>query len=143
MSDYDKIEETSASQDKSSGYKKSKSSPTTKKETRKSQKVKVLVSVYRYGDRIISALGIPKKDAWVIHRLDKSKLKPDELFDISSTLKNSDSFRKDVEYRNVINHVLDNGYNFITLPERKANELKDVGNLYHEILNIEIELFTK
>lgn len=113
------------------------------KEVRKSQRVKVLVSVYRYGDKIVSALGIPKRDAVVSHHLNKSKLTPDEMFDILVTLRNSDTFRKDESYRRTIDCISDDNQNFIIFPDKKTYELKNFGKLYHEILNIEIELFIK
>ncbi len=120
-------------------------STSTKKEEpkRKSQKLKVLVSIYRSGDKIISYLGIPTNDAWIVHKLPKDELKADELFNISQAFTNDDPFRKDTSYQPSIANVLDNNVSHIVLPSKRANELKNIGNLVHQILRVEMELFVK
>ena len=110
---------------------------------KKSQKVKILISIFRYGEKIISALGVPSKDAWVSHKLSKDKLKPEELYNISAAMTNDDPFKKDPKYRTPISQTLDTSMNVIVIPETKVKDLKNIGNLVHIVLQTEIELFTK
>lgn len=137
-------EKKSTNYTKSKSLKNSNTDESIVKETKKSQKVKVLVSVYRYGDKIVSAHGIPDRNYILVHRLDKNKLKPEELFHISSVISNDNNFRKNnLDYKDSLSYILDDKQDFILLPRRPATEYLDIGNLRHEILNIEIELFTK
>lgn len=110
------------------------------KSKHKFQKIKVLVSIYRSNDRIISYLGIPTNDALIIHKFSKNKLKADELFNISQAFTNDDPFRTDKAYQSSIANVLDNKVEYIILPSKRANELKNIGKLVHQILNVEMEL---
>ena len=111
----------------------------------KSQKVKILVSVFRYGDKIVSALGIPTPTTFIRHEILKSKLKPDEIFNIISALTNDPYFKNNKMWEDTVRRTLDNGYSVIPLAEERANELskKTIGKLVHEILDIEIVLFMK
>lgn len=124
-------------------------SKTTKDEVKeeksqaKGQKVKILTSIYRYNDRIISSLGIPTRDAWVSHILPKKLLKPEELFNISQALSNGSPYRKENEYKSSLAELLNAKSENIILPSRKANVLTNIGKLIHEIINVEIELFLK
>lgn len=111
----------------------------------KSQKFKVLVSSFRFGDKIVSALGIPSKNAQVEHRIPKSKLKDDELFNIVSFISNDKYYVNDKRWASVAKSALDKNNPEVWFPSQPANEFskKDIGKLVHEILSIEIELFTK
>ena len=110
---------------------------------RKSQKVKVLVSVYRYGDKIVSAHGIPDRNSWVKHVIDKTKLTAGELFHLSQALNNDPEYGKNPDYKGTISQILDASLENAVLPERHANKLKSIGQFTHEILSVEFELFTK
>jgi len=109
---------------------------------RKSQKVKVLVSVYRVNDKIISALGIPTSDAWVSHRFQKSKLQAQDLFILTTTIKNHLPFSRMDSYKPVIEQILNDKAPEIVLPNTKANQLVNIATFTHEILDIGIELFS-
>ena len=109
---------------------------------KKSQKVKVLVSVYRSNDKIISALGIPAANAPVIHRFQKDKLRVEDLFLLTVQLKNHLPFSKMNSYKSVAVAALDDKVDSIVLPSTPANKLQNIGNFVHEILNIEIELLS-
>jgi len=115
-------------------------------ETRgRSQKVKICVSVFRYGDKIISALGISRPTSSVEHRILKSKLKADELFNIVSSLTNDPYYKNDQRWAPVVRRVLDQNFPEIEFPIQQAKEFsrKPIGNLVHEVLNVEIELILK
>ena len=119
----------------------------TKKEktlepTKKSQKVKILVSVYRVNNKIISALGIPTVDAPVVHRFVKDKIKVEDLFVLTTQIKNHLPFSKIDSYKPVIEQALNESVMEIVLPETVANKLQNIGTFTHEILNIEIELLS-
>ena len=109
---------------------------------RKSQKVKILVSVYRYAEKIISAHGISERNSWVKHIINKNKMKAEELFWLSKAISNDSFYSKDPDYKGTIAQILDASIDNVVLPERKASQLKNIGNFVHEILHIEIELFT-
>ena len=109
---------------------------------KKSQKVKIFVSVYRVNDKIISAYGIPTVDAPVIHRLSKNKLKVEDLFVFTTQIKNHLPFCKMDSYNSVVEQTLNEKATEIVLPETRANKLQNIGTLVHEILNIEIELLS-
>jgi len=108
---------------------------------RKSQKVRILVSMYRYGDKIVSAHGIPNRNAWVKHHINKDKMKAEELFNISSALKTDPAYNRDNEYKTLISQVLDATLQTVMFPERRASTLKNIGNLIHNIADTEIEYF--
>lgn len=110
---------------------------------RRSQKVRILVSMYRYGDKIISAHGIPNREAWVKHHLNKDKMKAEELFNISSALKTDPLYNKDDEFKATISQILNASVKIVILPERKASTLRNIGNLIHNIADTEIEYFMK
>jgi hypothetical protein len=112
------------------------------KPQKKSQMVKVLVSVYRVNDKIISALGIPTADAWVSHRFQKNKLQSQDLFMLTTTIKNHEPFNKLDSYKPVIEQILNDKVQEIILPSTKANQLQNISIFTHEILNIGIELFS-
>jgi hypothetical protein len=109
---------------------------------KKSQKVKILVSVYRVNNKIISALGIPTVNAPVAHRFVKDKLKVEDLFVLSTQIKNHLPFSKMDSYKPVIEQALNESIKEIVLPETVANKLQNIGTFTHEILNIEIELLS-
>lgn len=119
--------------------------PTSKKTTTdpKAQKVKVLVSVLRYGDKIVSAFGIPTPDAWVSHKILKESINDEAKFNIISHLANSKHFRSNERWHDVAQKALDNKSSEIIFPSERAIELSsfDFGKLKHEILNIKIDLF--
>jgi len=116
---------------------------TTKSETiQKSQKVKVMISVYRVNDKIVSVLGIPATDAVVTHKFPKSKLKPEELYAIAATIKNSPDKSKNPAYKAVIDQALNEKTTEVILPPTLVTRLEAIGNCSHEILNIEIELLS-
>jgi len=113
----------------------------TKKKTEKDIKRKkktVMVSVLRYKDNIVSFLGIPTVSAWVIHVIDKSDLKPDELFDIATYLTNN--CKNDKDFQRTVSQILDSSYENFSFPELRVKEIKNMGNLTHDILNVEIEI---
>ncbi len=112
---------------------------------KKSQKVKILVSTWRYGDKIVSALGIPSATAPVEHRIPKKKLKEDEIFNIISTLSTDSYYNRNANWKEVIKWSLEKTCPELPFPVQTANEFskKPIGKLTHEILNIEIELFIK
>lgn len=129
-----------------------KSSTTTLKKTqkvveedpkKKSQKVKVLLSVYRYGTRIVSSMGIPSQRDFISHSLPKSKLKPEDLYNVLTALSNERDFKGVEIYKQAIEDISNNKEVSIRLPRLRASETKKIGNLIHEILNVEIELFIK
>lgn len=111
----------------------------------KSQKVKILVSVFRYGDKIVSALGIPNATSPVSHRIPKNKLKDDELFNIISAITNDKYFSNDLRWKEVAKKALNKNYPEISFPAEFARDYnnKSIGKLQHEILSIEIELLLK
>jgi hypothetical protein len=111
----------------------------------KSQKVKILVLTFRFGDKIVSALGISSPTSSVEHRLPKSKLKPDEMFNIASALTNDKYYANNKRWAGIAQQALSEGLDEIVFPPEPANEFskKPIGKLIHEILNIEIELFIK
>lgn len=109
---------------------------------KKSQKVKVLVSVFRVNDKIISALGIPTVDALVTHIFPKDKLKVEDLFILTTNIKNHLPFSKMDSYIPVAEAALSDKIDSIQLPATKADQLQNIGNFVHEILNIEIELLS-
>ena len=108
---------------------------------RKSQKVRILVSMYRYGDKIVSAKGIPSRDAWVKHQINKDKMKAEELFNISSALKTDPEYNRDDEFKTMISQVLNASLKTVVFPERRASTLKNIGSLVHVIADTEIEYF--
>jgi hypothetical protein len=110
--------------------------------TKKSQKVKILVSVYRVNDKIISALGVPTTDARVSHCFPKNKLKVEDLFVLTTQIKNHLPFSKMDSYKPVIEHALNDNITEIVLPETPVNKLQNIGTFTHEILSIEIELLS-
>ena len=110
---------------------------------KKSQKVNVLLSVYRYGDKIVSSLGIPSKTDFVTHHLPKNKLKPEDLFNILTALNNERDFKGMELYKQAIEDISNIKQGSVRLPKGRVHELKKIGNLIHEILNVEIELFIK
>ena len=116
-----------------------KEQPKVEEPKRKSQKVKILVSVYRYGDKIVSAHGIPDRNAWVKHVIDKKKLSASDLFVLSQELNS----KKNPDYKGTVAQILDASLDTAILPERHANKLENIGQFMHEILSVEFELFTK
>ena len=114
---------------------------------RKSQKVKVFISTFRYGDKIVSALGIPHASYEVEHRISKKNLKPEEIFNIISALTNEPYYKNstDGRWKTTIKYALDQESPEIPIPKQKASILSShsIGKLTHEILNVEIELFLK
>lgn len=116
--------------------------PTERATPKKSQKVKILVSVYRVNDKIISALGIPSVDAPVIHRFPKNKLRIEDLFALTTQVKNHLPYSKMDSYKPVIEQVLNEKVSEILLPKTAANKLQNIGTFTHEILSIEIELLS-
>lgn len=110
---------------------------------RKSQRIKVLISVYRYGDVIVSALGIPSRTSVLSHQIPKNELKPEQMFDIIKTLNNESFFIRDQTYKETVSQAIDDKKTHIIFPSKRASDLKNVGGLVHEILSTEIELFIK
>jgi len=117
-------------------------STTNSAPVKKSQKVKILVSVYRVNDKIISALGIPAAKSTVVHRFPKDKMKMEDLFVFTTHIKNHPPYNKIESYKAVVEQALNNNIEMITLPETQANKLENIGIFTHEILNIEIELLS-
>jgi len=114
---------------------------------RKSQKVNVLVSIFRYGDKIVSHLGIPHPTHEIEHRIPKKNLKPEEIFNIISALTNEPYYKNsnDGRWETTVKCALDQNFPEIPIPKQKASILssRPIGKLVHEILNVEIELFLK
>lgn len=121
---------------------KSSTKSSTKESAKKSQRVKILVSVYRVGDKIISALGVPSVEAVVIHKFEKDKIKAEDLFTLSTQLKNHLPYSKLDAYKAVVDQILDEKTKVIVFPGTRANRLQTIGNFDHKILSIEIELFS-
>jgi len=115
---------------------------TTKTTVKKSQKVKVLVSVYRVNDKIVSALGIPSVDTPVKHVFQKDKIRVEDLFVFTTQIRNHLPFSKMDTYRLVVDQALDDRNKEIHLPETKAKDLQNIGTFIHEVLSIEIELLS-
>jgi len=111
----------------------------------KSQKIKVLVSIFRYGDKIVSHLGIPRSNSNVEHRIPKKNLRDDELFNIVSAMTNDRFLKNDKRYEQSVKSALDKNMSEIWLPVQPANEFskKSIGKLVHEIINVEMEIFIK
>jgi len=107
------------------------------------QKANILASIYSLNGIIISILGISDRSSWVIHKLQKEKLNDADLYKLISTLNNRDPFRKQTEYKSTIDEAMNQNSTFITLPEKRANELINIGDLHHDIINMEVELFIK
>lgn len=114
-------------------------------EKKKGQKVKILVSIWRFENKIVSWLGIPDAQANVEHRIPKSRLKEDEIFNIISSLSTDSYFNRNANWKETVNKALDRSCPEIPFPPNKASVFnhKPIGKLVHEILNIEIELFVK
>jgi hypothetical protein len=109
---------------------------------KKSQKVKIFVSVFRVNDKIISALGVPTVDAPVTHKFLKKKLRNEDLFILASQIKSHQPYSNLEATKKVVEQALNNKVDEIVLPELRANKLQNIGIFVHEILNIEIELLS-
>jgi len=123
----------------------SKKSNDDEEQSKKSQKVKILVSTWRFGEKIVSALGIPRSNAPVEHRIDKKNLREDEIFNIISSLSTDTYYNRNQAWNATVKFALDKTCSELPFPSQNANEFskKPIGKLTHEILTIEIELFVK
>ena len=116
--------------------------PTKSVPVKKSQKVKVLVSVFRVNDKIISAKGIPVVEALVTHSFPKKKLRDEDLFVLASQLQTTIPYSKLPATQKIVENILNNKVGEIVLPELRVNKITNIGTFTHEVLNIEIELLS-
>ena len=110
----------------------------TKKEVKR-QKVKINISVYREGNNILSAIGIPNHDTVVIHDFQKSKMKKEGWFLMAEFLQNNKVLPHGTENR-VIKDILNLQKKDVELPPMAVSKLPNIGHIIHEVLHVEIEL---
>lgn len=111
----------------------------------RSQKIEILMSIYRIDDRIVSAHGIPDMGSVIVHIFDKSKFGSEELFNIVSLISTEKVCRLDSRWKVASDAILNPAEKTFNFPECHARDCPSFTkmNLIHEVLRIQTELFSK